>query len=112
MAFDALVGLRITRELQARYQRLARQPEHRGRDVADLMRMALEDWCDDQERILKLLPITPEEVEEFTNLILAERSQRSGATPRPPVRPVTYTKGKAGATGKGGTPRKPRGTQS
>lgn len=87
MAFDALVGIRLSSELKARYIRLARQPEHRGRDVADLMRIAIEDYCDEQEKILGMKPITKEEVQELTGVVLAERNRPA---PPAPEKKVTY----------------------
>jgi hypothetical protein len=105
MAFDNVFSFRGTNELKARYGRLARQPENRGRDEADLYRMALEDYCDFWEKRLGLKPITPEEVEELTGLLLAERSGATTIQPRPTGQPVSY-KGKLRATGSGRTPRK------
>lgn len=88
MAFDFLLGVRVTNELRARYLRLARQPEHRGRDVADLYRIALEDYCDAQEKLLRMKPITAAEIEEM-QAILADRA-RITTQPRPPKVPVNY----------------------
>lgn len=58
--FKAIINVRIPIELKARLLRLVRQPEHRGRDLAALGRIALEDYCDAQEKKLGLPPIKTE----------------------------------------------------
>jgi hypothetical protein len=89
MAFDDYLRARVTRELKSRVLRLLKQPEHRGRDEADLLRIAIEDFCDQQEQLLHMKPITDEEVQEMTTLLLAERGRPAPPAPAPEKK-VTY----------------------
>lgn len=57
--FDALIKFRCFKELVARMMRLA---ERNRRDYADMLRIAMEDYAEDQEKSLKLGPITNSEV--------------------------------------------------
>lgn len=103
MAFDILLAVRANKELKARYTRLARQPEHRGRDESDLMRMAMEDYCHVEEQKLKMQPITPEEVEQMLAILAAERAGAPDTRIKPspalappkPTGPVSYRTAKA-----------------
>lgn len=85
MAFDEVLRARVERDIKARLARLARQPEHRGRDESDLLRIAVEDYCNAEEKRLRMKPITPEEVDAYYGLLLAERHTPSPRRPREPV---------------------------
>lgn len=112
MPFDEVLRARVEGELKARIIRLMRQPEHRGRDEATLLRMACEDYCAAEEKRLRMKPITPAEVEDIMGALLAERTQ-GRPTPAPrPIGPVTYRKKpaprSAGSRSATDIPRKPR----
>lgn len=93
MPFDEVLRARVEGELKARFNRLLRQPEHRGRNEGDLLRIACEDYCTAEEKRLRIKPITPEEVEEMAHLLAAERTGAPYYKPHP-QKNVSYSKGK------------------
>lgn len=90
MPFEEVIRARCEPELRGRIVRLLRQPEHRGRDEATLIRMAVEDYCTAQEERLRLGAIREEEVDELIGLLAADRPSRKLASPTPARRPVIY----------------------
>jgi len=73
MGFDATIKFRCELELKARVERLAAHA--RLSDSADWLRIAMEDYCNAEERRLKLPPITPNEIKEHTQPKRARRAR-------------------------------------
>jgi hypothetical protein len=65
MAFESLIKFRCTRELAARFERLAKA---KRRDPSDMGRVAMEDYIAAAEAEEKLPPITPKEIDEILGL--------------------------------------------
>lgn len=92
MSFDAILRARCTRELKARIIRLTQHPANRGRDEADLLRIALEDYCAAEERRLGLRPVAAAAHSSSAPFSLNEapapyRSEPSKGTLRRPKKP-------------------------
>jgi len=73
-----ILRFRCSRELKARFMRIAKEDR---RDPSDLGRIMLEDYCTQQERELKLSPITPREVALF-----APAEEQPATPPSPRIR--------------------------
>lgn len=62
MPLDALIKFRCKQSLADRLEAIANHPKVR-RDVPDLLRIALSDYADNQERELGLCPLEPVHIE-------------------------------------------------
>lgn len=91
MAFDSLIKFRCERELQARVLRLSKHPSNRGRDFADLCRIAMEDYCAAEEERLRLKPISSVEIIEYLAVLEGERRLALNEKPAPYGRNVPTT---------------------
>lgn len=91
MAFEAFIGLRVPLELKLRYLRLAKHADHRGRDEADLGRMALEDFLKMEEGRLKLGKMSDQEKDDYEQQLDGRRD----GTPAKQVQPSYLKKPRA-----------------
>lgn len=78
-SFDAMIKFRCSRELTARLSRIISHPEHM-RTLPNLARKVMEAFADQEEKRLKLAPITQHEIERF--LEKASKKEKETKTSR------------------------------